>query len=169
MTQEEIIQAISDDKTMPFIQPEQLAGIVDFVIKNYNSFLDTLPKQPVKPLTIEDVVEQGKRFGRKVEIINHDEVTLQEPEVPKEICPRCIHYGEYCYQPGGGMQYKINENGVYDCTHFNEKEQSASVDLEEEISRTYHDGSVADTDDMDHNDYENIARHFAEWGRNNLK
>lgn len=36
--------------------------------------------------------------------------------------------------------------------------------LEEEISRTYHNGSVADTSDMDHVDYENIARHFAEWG-----
>ena len=50
MTQEEIIQAISDDKTMPFIQPEQLAEIVDFVIKNYNPFLDTLPEQPVEGL-----------------------------------------------------------------------------------------------------------------------
>lgn len=39
MTQEEIIQAIIDDKTMPFIQPEQLAGIVDFVIKNYKPSL----------------------------------------------------------------------------------------------------------------------------------
>lgn len=39
MTQEEIIQAISDDKMMPFIQPEQLAVIVDFVIKNYRPSL----------------------------------------------------------------------------------------------------------------------------------
>lgn len=36
MTKEEILNAIANDKTMPFIQPEQLAGIVDFVIKNYN-------------------------------------------------------------------------------------------------------------------------------------
>ena len=35
--------------------------------------------------------------------------------------------------------------------------------LEEEITRTYHDGSVTDTDDIDHTAYENIARHFAEW------
>ena len=34
MTREEIIRAISDDKMMPFIQPDQLAEIVDFVIKN---------------------------------------------------------------------------------------------------------------------------------------
>ena len=39
MTKEELIQAISDDKMMPFIQPEQLAGIVDFVIKNYKPSL----------------------------------------------------------------------------------------------------------------------------------
>lgn len=35
MTKEEILNAIANDKTMPFIQPEQLAGIVDFVIKNH--------------------------------------------------------------------------------------------------------------------------------------
>ena len=39
MTQEEIIQAITNDKTMPFIQPEHLADIVDFVIKNYTPSL----------------------------------------------------------------------------------------------------------------------------------
>ena len=39
MTCEEIIQAISDDKMMPFIQPGQVAGIVDFVIKNYQPSL----------------------------------------------------------------------------------------------------------------------------------
>ena len=39
MTKEEIIQAITDDKMMPFIQSEQLAGIVDFVIKNYKPSL----------------------------------------------------------------------------------------------------------------------------------
>lgn len=36
MTKEEIIQAISDDDMMPFIQPDQLANIVNFVINNYN-------------------------------------------------------------------------------------------------------------------------------------
>ena len=39
MTQEEIIQAITDDKMMPFIQPEHLSEIVDFVIKNYKPSL----------------------------------------------------------------------------------------------------------------------------------
>jgi len=33
MKREEIIQAIAEDKMMPFIQPGQLAQIVDFVIE----------------------------------------------------------------------------------------------------------------------------------------
>lgn len=43
------------------------------------------------------------------------------------------------------------------------------VDLEKIIGQTYHDGSVADTSDMDHVDYENIARHFYELGLNARK
>lgn len=39
MTKEEIIRAISDDKMMPFIQSEQLAQIVEFVINNYKTSL----------------------------------------------------------------------------------------------------------------------------------
>lgn len=39
MTREEILNAIADDKMMPFIQPDQLAEIVDFVIKNYKPSL----------------------------------------------------------------------------------------------------------------------------------
>ena len=50
-----------------------------------------------------------------------------------------------------------------------EKPQEPSEDLEEEISRTYHNGSITDTDDMDHVSYENIARHFAKWGAEHLK
>ena len=57
-------------------------------------------------------------------------------------------------------------NGV--CIHPEGKcdkltEQPASEGLEEEINRTYHDRSVTDTSDIDHNSYENIARHFAQW------
>ena len=49
MTRQEIIQAISDDKMMPFIQPEQLAEIVDFVIKNYT---------PSLPSDLDEVAEK---------------------------------------------------------------------------------------------------------------
>lgn len=40
------------------------------------------------------------------------------------------------------------------------------VDLEKIIEQTYHDGSVADTDDMDHIYYRNIAHYFYELGKN---
>lgn len=40
--------------------------------------------------------------------------------------------------------------------------------LEEEISRTYHDGSVTDTEDIDHVAYENIARYFAQWQKSQM-
>ena len=43
------------------------------------------------------------------------------------------------------------------------------VDLEKIIGQTYHDGSVADTSDMDHVDYENIAHHFFELGQCNAR
>ena len=43
-----------------------------------------------------------------------------------------------------------------------------AVDLEKIIEQTYHDGSVADTDDIDHVTYENIARHFYELGKNSM-
>ena len=57
-----------------------------------------------------------------------------QKEQPEEICSKCIHHGkddDYCYNPHGGMQYWINENGVYKCTGFYEKEQEQNeVDLE---------------------------------------
>lgn len=39
MTREEIINVLQDDKMMPFIQPDQLARIVDFVSENYKPSL----------------------------------------------------------------------------------------------------------------------------------
>lgn len=55
MTREEIIQAISNDKMMPFIQPEQLAQIVAFVIENY---------RPSLPSNLDEAAEEfGKRQG----------------------------------------------------------------------------------------------------------
>lgn len=39
MTKEEIIEAVSDDKMMPYIEPYQLSEIVNFVIKNYKPSL----------------------------------------------------------------------------------------------------------------------------------
>lgn len=45
------------------------------------------------------------------------------------------------------------------------QQEQSEVDLKKIIEQTYHDGSVADTDDMDHATYENIARHFFELGQ----
>lgn len=56
MTREEIIQAISDDKMMPFIQPEQLAQIVEFVINNYRPFL---------PSDLDEAAEKYMKKARK--------------------------------------------------------------------------------------------------------
>lgn len=61
--------------------------------------------------------------------------------------------------------------GYISVTHFAEEllsfldtlSEEPDKSLEEEISRTYHDGSVTDTEDIDHVAYENIAHHFAEW------
>lgn len=48
-------------------------------------------------------------------------------------------------------------------------QEQPEVDLEKIIGQTYHDGSVTDTSNMDHVDYENIARYFYELGLNAKK
>lgn len=66
---------------------------------------------------------------------------------------------------------KVEDSGAFyeDCALLSfldtlESEKPMEEGLEEEISRTYHDGSVTNTSDLDHVSYENIARHFAQWG-----
>lgn len=55
MTREEIIEAISDDKMMPYTEPHQLSEIVNFVIKNY---------KPSLPPNLDEAAEEfGKRQG----------------------------------------------------------------------------------------------------------
>lgn len=49
------------------------------------------------------------------------------------------------------------------------EQEQPEVDIDKIIGQTYHDGSVADTSDMDHVDYENIARYFYELGLNARK
>lgn len=44
-------------------------------------------------------------------------------------------------------------------------EEPANEDLEEEIQRAYYDKSLYDADNLDRQDFNNIARHFAEWGK----
>ena len=62
MTREEILEAITDDKTMPFIQPDQLASIVDFVIKN---------SKPSLPSNLDEAAE--KNF-ETMEVLEHENI-----------------------------------------------------------------------------------------------
>ena len=57
MTKEEILEAIQDDKMMPYIQPDQLAQIVEFVIKNYRPSLPSSLDEAAK-----DRVTENGRF-----------------------------------------------------------------------------------------------------------
>ncbi len=60
MTREEIIQAISDDKMMPFIQPAQLAHIVEFVINNYRPSLPSnLDEVAIPELEMDEWMKYG--------------------------------------------------------------------------------------------------------------
>ena len=90
MTQEEIIQAISDDKMMPFIQPEQLAGIVDFVIKNY------------KPSLPSDVDEAAHKFA-----VLYDQGTCDG------IAQECFIAGaKWMAEQGVSEEYDTDEDGM---------------------------------------------------------
>lgn len=60
MNKEEILEAIQDDKMMPFIQPEQLVQIVAFVIKNYRSSLPA------------DLDEAAIKYGHEEPILPED-------------------------------------------------------------------------------------------------
>lgn len=72
MTKEEIVQAISDDKTIPFIQPKQLAQIVAFVVENYRpslpSNLDEAAEEVMKWIGSEDGTYPGYEVKRGVKM-----------------------------------------------------------------------------------------------------
>ena len=54
-----------------------------------------------------------------------DWTLVEEDPVKEEICSKCVHHhkdDDCCYYPYGGMQRRINENGVYECTGFCEEE-----------------------------------------------
>ena len=62
MTKAEIVEAISEDKMMPFIQPDQLVNIVDFVIKNYKPSLPSNLDEAAEKSTEEYVYNEGGPF-----------------------------------------------------------------------------------------------------------
>ena len=63
MTREEIIQAISNDKMMPFIQPEQLAQIVAFVIENYRPSLPSNLDEAVENISDKHLAEMSVEYS----------------------------------------------------------------------------------------------------------
>lgn len=87
----------------------------------------------------------------------------QKPQ--EEICSKCVHHhkDDDCYYPYGGMQYRINENGIYECTGFCEKEQKQpKVDLEKEIKDKY----LLDTTTLKTRaQYAKLATYFYELGQ----
>ncbi len=72
MNKEEIVEAIQDDKMMPFIQPEQLAGIVDFVIKNY---------RPSLPSDLDEAAEKEANSWHKKEDGSESKELFPQPFV----------------------------------------------------------------------------------------
>ena len=105
--------------------------------------------------------------------------SLQQ-EQPSEICSKCIHHGKddgYCYNPHGGMRSLINENGVYECTGFCEQEQP-EVDLDADIEMEWDSFNKhmaeygVESEEvvwLNWHSFNDVARHFAEWGAEHAK
>ena len=93
---------------------------------------------------------------------------FEEEPVKEEICSKCIHHkkNDDCYYPYGGMQRRINENGVYECKGFCEKEQAQTeVDLENEAVAFCFDNGINVTPRQ----ATRFARHFYKLGLNARK
>jgi len=84
-------------------------------------------------------IERRRLSNRYIDTDGYEEELFEiidslQQEQPSEICSKCIHHGkddDYCYNPHDGMKSLINENGVYECTGFCEKEQEQpDIDLE---------------------------------------
>jgi hypothetical protein len=107
-----------------YIDAEKLRAEIDRRIVVFSS----LSSDTVNPIRIDE-------DRQLLSFIN----SLQQ-EQPKEICHKCIHHGkddDYCYNPHGGIQRLINENGVYECTGFYEKEEQPEMDLEKASRNVY--------------------------------
>lgn len=121
MTKEELIQAISDDKMMPFIQPEQLAGIVDFVIKNY---------RPSLPSNLD---EAAIRVANEMEIPTEQSQPESLTLVMRHIAARMFKAGaEWMAGHGVSMMGKVGIYGV-DVETITEELREAGFKLGEEV------------------------------------
>lgn len=117
-------------------------------------FIDSLQQEQPDCHTVEDWIQHIKNADQLTKDIFSKgpyDVLYDALNHPYQHCYDAIkEFGELCFQTGA--------NSV--------KQEQPEVDLEKIIEQTYHDGSVADTNDMDHVTYENIARHFYELGKN---
>jgi len=111
---------------MGYIDAEKLKSIIKVQIKERKEWMKNIDRSDRQDQLWSDLNGEDMSI---LQIIN----SLQQ-EQPEEICSKCIHHGkddDYCYNPHGGMRSLINENGVYECTGFCEKEQEQpEVDLE---------------------------------------
>lgn len=108
------------------------------------------PDKEVKIALLERMLNWYKKMG----YITLDTLS-EEPDTPEftETFEICLYDGR-----------TPNKENCNECsTTCSVRKEESDKSLEEEISRTYHDGSVTDTEDIDHIAYENIAHHFAEW------
>ena len=93
----------------------------------------------------------------------------------KTFCGGVAQIARDAFAKGARMQKEVDDKELSEKVSaayqlgLSDKEKQMAKGLEEEINRTYYDGSVTDTSDLDHNSYENIARHFAQWGAEHFR
>lgn len=69
-----------------------------------------------------------------------DTLEAEEKKLKPEICPRCAYYKyEMCYYPNGGLQTLHNENGIYECTGFDQLEAEEKDTFCKENCKGYQD------------------------------
>ena len=125
MTKEEIIEAISEDKTMPFIQTDHLANIVNFVIKNYHPSLPPNSDEAAEEYAyrgIPDILkptfkpladEVAKYFKAGVEWVVEQGVKLHGRILPGTYGNLYIE-SDYFDRGFGGLNYKFSDSNDVD-------------------------------------------------------
>lgn len=125
-------------------------------LTSLRDFLDTIPDQPVSDHHEIEVEFRGEKVTINREFYRDGEMNYSTSEQDDNAIWSALR--AWC-----------EKKGITPFELYPKHSEQPVEGLEEEISRTYHDGSVTDTEDIDHTAYENIARHFAEWGAEHLK
>ena len=130
------------------------------------SFLDTLSEEPDNDASLEASASYDTQKYTPSPSVDIGDVARVQFAAHAKVFDkkRKAVFGWEQFKEVAGIFYAFGKKD----SETKEKEES-DKSLEEEISRTYHNGSVTDTEDIDHVAYENIARHFAEWGAEHLR